>query len=86
MRSVHTRGRTSKARAQYHGEPLEGTLAVEIGLWWPDRRKHDIDNIKALLDALSGILWLDDGQNADLHSKKGYDKAAPRVDMVVRKM
>jgi Holliday junction resolvase RusA-like endonuclease len=72
-----------EARAQYRGEPLEGPLAVKVALWWPDKRNHDIDNIKALLDALTGILWLDDGQINDLHITKGYDKAQPRVEMTI---
>lgn len=72
-----------EARSQYRGKPLEGPLKVEIDLYWPDRRKHDVDNIKALLDALTGIVWLDDWQIEDLHTRKFYDKAAPRVEMAI---
>ncbi|MCR2833459.1 RusA family crossover junction endodeoxyribonuclease [Qipengyuania sp. RS5-5] len=68
-----------EARSQYHGEPLEGPLAVKIDLYWPDRRKHDIDNIKVLLDALTGILWVDDGQIVELSLTKRYDKENPGV-------
>ncbi|GAO38351.1 Holliday junction endonuclease RusA [Sphingomonas changbaiensis NBRC 104936] len=86
---LSARGRSNKdaiaweARAQHRGKPLAGPLAVEISLFWPDRRKHDIDNLKALLDACTGILWDDDGQIADLHTMKEYDKANPRVEMRV---
>jgi crossover junction endodeoxyribonuclease RusA len=72
-----------EARTQYRGKPLEGPLFVLLALYWPDRRKHDIDNIKVLLDALTGIVWDDDGQIADLHITKAYDKAKPRVEMAV---
>lgn len=72
-----------EARCQYQGEPLEGPLKVEISLWWGDRRKHDIDNIKALLDALTGIIWKDDGLITDLHIAKAFDKERPRVEMTV---
>lgn len=72
-----------EARQQHRGRPLEGALAVEIELWWPDRRNRDIDNVKALLDALTGILWLDDGQITDLHLMKGVDRNHPRVEMKV---
>jgi hypothetical protein len=33
-----------EARSQYRGKPLAGALAVCVALYWPDRRKHDIDN------------------------------------------
>lgn len=88
-RFMSERGKRNKeqigweARSQYRGKPLEGPLAVKIALWWPDRRKHDVDNIKVMLDSLTGIVWLDDGQIADLHITKGYDKAEPRVEMAV---
>jgi Holliday junction resolvase RusA-like endonuclease len=72
-----------ETREQYRGEPLAGPLKVEIRLYWPDRRKHDVDNIKALLDALNGILWLDDGQIMDLHTTKAFDKEDPRVEMQI---
>jgi Holliday junction resolvase RusA-like endonuclease len=43
-------------------------LAVFVALYWPDRRKRDIDNIKVLLDASTGTLCDADGQNTDLHT------------------
>lgn len=74
---------TWEAMAQYRGRPLEGPLKAEINLFWPDRRKHDVDNIKVFLDALTGIVWEDDGQIEDLRIRKDYDKAKPRVEMTV---
>ena len=70
-----------EARSQYQGEPLEGPLAVRIALYWPDRRNRDVDNVKALLDALTSILWLDDGQIVDLHLTKAVDRENPRVEL-----
>lgn len=72
-----------EAQGQFHGKPLSGPLAVTVALYWPDRRKHDVDNIKVLLDALTGIVWEDDGQIVDLHITKEFDKKAPRVEMTV---
>lgn len=86
---LSARGRANKeyigweARSQFHGEPLTGPLAVTVALYWPDRRTHDIDNIKALLDALTGIVWEDDGQIVELHTTKAVDKERPRVEMTV---
>jgi crossover junction endodeoxyribonuclease RusA len=83
------RGRRNKeqiaweARAQYRGKPLAGPVAAEITLFWQNGRNHDIDNIKALLDALTGIVWEDDGQIVDLHTMKEVDRANPRVELRV---
>jgi Holliday junction resolvase RusA-like endonuclease len=71
------------ARNQYRGDPMTGPLKVAVDLFWPDKRKHDADNIKGLLDALSGIVWFDDGQIVDLHIRKFFDKENPHVDLEV---
>lgn len=70
-----------EARAQFKGAPLTGPLKVSVALYWPTRANHDVDNIKALLDSMTGILWEDDGQITDLHITKAYDKANPRVEL-----
>lgn len=72
-----------EARSQHRGRPLGGDLAVEIQLVWPDKRRRDVDNVKILLDAMSGILWDDDSQITDLHILKDVDKADPHVEMWV---
>lgn len=72
-----------EARSQYRGLPLGGPLKAEICLRWPTRRKHDLDNIKALLDALTGIVWEDDDQLIELHLRKEYDKENPGVEIVI---
>lgn len=72
-----------EARSQYRGKPLSGPIAVEVSLFWGDRRKHDWDNNKAFFDALNGIVWEDDGQIKDAHILVEYDKTEPRVEMRV---
>jgi Holliday junction resolvase RusA-like endonuclease len=54
-----------------------------VALYWPTRANHDVDNIKTLLDSCSGIVWEDDGQIADLHITKAYDKENPRCELSV---
>ncbi len=74
-----------EARSQYPGEPLPGPLKVTVDLFWPDRRKHDIDNgLKLLLDALTGIVWEDDDQVSDLRVRKAIDQVEPRVEVEVQ--
>jgi len=86
---LSARGRTNKeaigweARSQYHGKPLTGPLAVTIDMHWPTARNHDVDNIKTLLDSLTGIVWQDDGQIVDLHLTKSIDRKRPRVEMSI---
>lgn len=70
-----------EARTQYRKQPMKGSVRLKIALYWPTRRNHDVDNIKALLDALTGILWEDDGQVTDLHILKYYDKGNPHVQL-----
>ncbi len=75
-----------EAKAQYRAKPLAGPLAVEVLLFWPTRANHDVDNIKALLDALTGIVWDDDGQIQSLLTVKAVDRENPRVEMTVREL
>lgn len=72
-----------EARNQFHGEPLTDPLAVTIDIYGPDRRKHDVDNVKELLDAVNGIVWDDDGQILDLRTRKHFDKDDPRLVLSV---
>jgi Holliday junction resolvase RusA-like endonuclease len=86
-RFTTSKGRSNKsdmaweAMTQYRGKPLNGPVRVSVALYWPDRRKHDIDNLKGLFDALTGILWEDDDQIVDLHVRKSVDKKDPHVDL-----
>jgi len=70
-----------EARAQFRGEPLVGLLAVRVDVFLPTKRRFDVDNIKGLLDALTGIVWLDDGLITDLRVTKALDVAHPRVEV-----
>lgn len=73
-----------EARSQYRGKPLIGPLKLQIGFWWPDRRKHDLDNgLKLLLDSMTGILWDDDSQIREMGLSKATDKENPRIEIEV---
>ena len=72
-----------EARSQYRGKPLKGDVAVEISFIWPDKRRRDADNIKGLLDALTGIIWEDDSQINDLHILKVVEKGKKALSMHV---
>lgn len=73
-----------EAKSQYRGKPLSEEIKVSIVFYWPDKRRHDIDNgLKGLLDALTGILWDDDSQIQEMRVRKYVDKANPRVELMI---
>jgi Holliday junction resolvase RusA-like endonuclease len=90
------------AKEQYHGEPLEGQLKVELNIFRPVQKsiskierhrrllgvhrptvKPDIDNyFKAVTDACTGLLWVDDAQIVSAKINKYYSEE-PRIEMLV---
>lgn len=49
-------------------------------------KKPDVDNyIKSTLDALNGILWVDDNEIVDLHAKKYYSKH-PHIEIEIERL
>lgn len=71
-----------EAKSLYHGEPMKGPLYVELDLFFKDKRKRDLDNVKGLIDALTGILWEDDSLIVELRIRKFIDKDNPRVEIL----
>jgi len=68
-------------------KPLEGQIAIEMGLFRPIKRDHrkdgDLDNyMKAILDAGNGVLWVDDRQVVDLHGWFDEDDE-PHIELKV---
>ena len=46
--------------------------------------KEDIDNFNKLaFDACTGMVWEGDSQIVELHITKAYDKANPRIELIV---
>ena len=65
-------------------KPLEGDIEVSITLYFGTKRKADLDNFNKLsLDALTGIVWEDDSQIADMRVRRAYDKQNPRIDFAL---
>ena len=74
--------------------PLQGALSVALAFYLPrpkhGKREHpsvrpDIDNYcKAILDALNGMMWVDDGQIVQLTASKAYGE--PRVEVEIREV
>lgn len=67
----------------YGQDPERGPLYVQITFRLPDRRRRDLDNLsKGTLDALTGVIWVDDQQIETLVLKKRYGKG-PRAEICV---
>ncbi len=72
-----------EARSQYRGKPLECKILVDVAFFWKNMRK-DIDGpLKSVLDAMQGIVYVNDNQIVDLHVLKGKDSINPRMEMLV---
>lgn len=76
-----------KMRALVHGygpyAPPSGPVDVTVHVFRP-RKAGDLDNaLKVLLDALSGIAYVDDDQVVSLHAFRHDDKERPRVEVEV---
>ena len=73
-----------EAQAQWRTPPLTGELKVTARFFFGTKRKADLDNFNKLWqDALSGIVYEDDSQIAELHLYRHYDKAKPRIEITV---
>ena len=69
-------------------KPLAKRLKVLIVAFMPDGKKRDLDNLfKIALDALNGVVWIDDEQIDDLHViRGGIDTENPRIELVISEM
>lgn len=73
-----------QAKAQWHRKPLSEPLQATIRLFFGTRRRSDWDNFHKLsMDALTGIVWDDDGQLQEVTVIKDYDKSNPRIEIAL---
>jgi len=67
--------------------PLEGPLSVRVRFYRRDRRRADGDNMtKNVLDAMNGIVYLDDSQVVDCRWTKHVDRANPRAEVQIARI
>jgi crossover junction endodeoxyribonuclease RusA len=63
--------------------PVVGPVGLEVTVYRP-RRAGDLDGrLKVLLDAMTGVVWVDDRQVVELHAYRKDDKARPRAEVRV---
>lgn len=63
--------------------PLSGDLAIYVNVWYASRRP-DLD-IELIKDLLQGVVYLNDRQIKEQHSKHHLDKDNPRCRIVLRR-
>lgn len=68
------------------GFPTSGPITLDIFIYFKDHRKHDLDNaLKVMLDAMKGIVYVDDDQIVEMRVRKGYDKVNPRCEFCIER-
>jgi len=68
----------------YQNEPSKARLKVSLRFYRKTRHKCDLDNlVKAVLDGLQGVLFVDDSQIDDIHARREVDRDSPRVEIWV---
>lgn len=73
-----------QAKSQWKKKILESDLAIQIAIYFGDKRKRDWDNFhKLTMDALTGIVWIDDHQIKKAEIKLFYDKKNPRTEISI---
>jgi Holliday junction resolvase RusA-like endonuclease len=70
------------ARCQQHGVLLCCPVVVSVELYL--KHDRDVDNIKALLDALSGVIYDDDRRVTELHIRKAKVAKGDEPRAIVR--
>lgn len=69
-----------------HQKPLLGPVAVSIAVYRP-RKSGDLDNtLKAVLDSIKGIAYVDDSQVEYIQAFRYDDKENPRVEIEIKEI
>ena len=76
-----------EAKNQWRDEPMKGDLEIWVSLFFGDKRVRDWDNYhKITMDALEGIVLINDSQVMKSHVEKKYDKENPRTEIVIHSL
>ena len=73
-----------QAKEQWDKVLILDPIVVDISLYFGDKRKRDWDNWHNLsMDALSGVVWVDDVQIQKATVEKCFDKEDPRIEIEI---
>ena len=72
------------AKQAYRGEPTDKRYCVRLTFWRKGKRKVDVGNLtKPVLDAMQGIIYIDDEQVDRLIINREYDAENCGVEVVI---
>ncbi len=74
------------ANPQFRRPLYDKPIAVRVDFYYRDRRANDIDNLKLLFDALTGVVWIDDRIIDEQHVYRHFGAAVPRVDLEITEL
>lgn len=77
-----------QAKSQWKNKSLiKEDLEISIWIYFGTKRKADWDNFHKLsMDALTGIVWVDDSQIQSARVFKLYDPLSPRIEIEINEM
>jgi crossover junction endodeoxyribonuclease RusA len=76
-----------EGKSQWKNAITADAVAVSVRFYFATKRKRDLDNQnKLVLDALTGIVYVDDSQVDELHLYRHYDKENPRIEVQVEEL
>ena len=71
-------------RQQWKKQPLKGNVEIIIALYFGTKRKCDWDNFHKLsMDAMTGLVYVDDSQIIRATVEKFYEKGNGRIEIDV---
>ena len=84
-------GIIAQAQMRKQGKELFKDQELEVGIafYFENKLRRDIDNyLKAILDCLTGVVWLDDSQIWQLHIEKRIvsDGEEPRTEILIKEL
>lgn len=73
-----------QAKSQWKKRPTSEPIVIGVKLFFGTKRKADWDNFHKLsMDALTGIIWVDDSQIQKATVEKFYDKNNARIEIEI---
>jgi len=73
-----------EAKSQWKQPVINTPVAIHVHFYFETKCRRDLDNRnKLVLDALTGIVYVDDSQIDELHLYRHYDKAKPRIEVLI---
>ena len=68
-------------------KPMRGPIVLVLEFHRKNRRRVDLDNLaKTVMDAGNGVVWEDDSQVFDKHTRKVLGCADPRVEVTLEEV